>query len=137
MISKGYHYVINLGIVSNFYVNIDISMDPVYPGFLEKDLSQQVNSGESGFSLLHRSSSPLSTMSFDIYKFFVFYFHYPCLFYTQYNLSLQVFLCFHFLHFYLHILLQCFKKPPPSLLVSGALYPEGVQTKNSHQRKQP
>ena len=28
MISKGYHFVINLGIVSNFY----ISVDPVYPG---------------------------------------------------------------------------------------------------------
>ena len=28
MISKGYHYVINLGIVSNFY----ISIDPIYPG---------------------------------------------------------------------------------------------------------
>ena len=28
MISKGYHYVINLGIVSNFYV----SMEPVYTG---------------------------------------------------------------------------------------------------------
>ena len=27
MISKGYHYVINLGIACNFY----ISMDPVYP----------------------------------------------------------------------------------------------------------
>ena len=28
MVSKGYHYVINLGIVGNFY----ISIDPVYPG---------------------------------------------------------------------------------------------------------
>ena len=28
MISKGYHYVINLGIVSNLY----ISIDPVHPG---------------------------------------------------------------------------------------------------------
>ena len=27
MISKGYHYVINLGIVNNLY----ISIDPVYP----------------------------------------------------------------------------------------------------------
>ena len=35
MISKGYHYVINLGIVSNFY----ISIDPVYRGSLVKDLS--------------------------------------------------------------------------------------------------
>ena len=29
MISKGYHYVINLGIDSNFYVSID----PAYPGY--------------------------------------------------------------------------------------------------------
>ena len=34
MISKGYHYAINLVIVSNFY----ISIDPVYPGSLPKDL---------------------------------------------------------------------------------------------------
>ena len=61
MISKGYHYVIDLGIVSNFYISIHISIDP---GSLAKDLSQQVNSGESAFSLLHRFSSPLSTMSF-------------------------------------------------------------------------
>ena len=42
-----------------------ISIDPVYPGSLAKDLSYQVNLGESGFSLLHRSSSPLSKMSLD------------------------------------------------------------------------
>ena len=48
MISKGYHYVINLGIVSNFY----ISIDPVYRRSLTKDLWQQVNAGESGSSLL-------------------------------------------------------------------------------------
>ena len=28
MISKGHHYMINLGIASNFYINID----PAYPG---------------------------------------------------------------------------------------------------------
>ena len=39
MISKGYHFAINLGIVSNFYINIDIRIDPVYPGSLAKDLS--------------------------------------------------------------------------------------------------
>ena len=38
MINKRYPYVINLGIVSNFYVSIDISIDPVYPGPLVKDL---------------------------------------------------------------------------------------------------
>ena len=35
MISKRYNYVINLGIVNDFY----ISIDPVYPGSLPKDLS--------------------------------------------------------------------------------------------------
>ena len=35
MISKGYHHMINLGIVSHFH----ISIDPVYPGSLAKDLS--------------------------------------------------------------------------------------------------
>ena len=35
MIGKGYHYVINLVIVSNFY----ISIEPVYPGSMPKDLS--------------------------------------------------------------------------------------------------
>ena len=39
MISKGHHYVINLGIVINFYISIDISIDAVYPGSLAKDLS--------------------------------------------------------------------------------------------------
>ena len=34
IISEGYHYVINLGIVSKFY----ISIDPLYPGSLPKDL---------------------------------------------------------------------------------------------------
>ena len=61
MITKRYHYVINLGIFSNFY----ISIDPTYPGSLAKDLWQRANSRESGLSLLHRSSSPLSTMSLD------------------------------------------------------------------------
>ena len=28
MISKRYHYVINFGVASNFYINLD----PVYPG---------------------------------------------------------------------------------------------------------
>ena len=54
MIAKGYHYVINLDIVSNFC----ISIDPVYPGSLVKDLLEQLNSGVSGFSLVHRSSNP-------------------------------------------------------------------------------
>ena len=33
MISKGHHYVINLGIFSNFYIIIDFA----YPGSLAKD----------------------------------------------------------------------------------------------------
>ena len=39
MISKGYHYVNNIGIVSNFYISIGISIEPVYPGSMAKDLS--------------------------------------------------------------------------------------------------
>ena len=39
MISKGYFYVINLGIGSNFYITIDISVNPVYPASVAKDLS--------------------------------------------------------------------------------------------------
>ena len=39
MISKGHHYVINLGIVSTFYISINISIDPVISGPLAKDLS--------------------------------------------------------------------------------------------------
>ena len=35
MISKDYYYVTHLGIASNFY----ISIDPVYPESLAKDLS--------------------------------------------------------------------------------------------------
>ena len=38
MIIKGYHYVIDLEIVSNFYISIDISIDPVYHGCLAKYL---------------------------------------------------------------------------------------------------
>ena len=34
MISKGYYYVINIGIARNFY----ISIGPVYPGPVVKDL---------------------------------------------------------------------------------------------------
>ena len=37
-ISKGYQYVINIGIASNFYISIDSSIDPVYPGSLADGL---------------------------------------------------------------------------------------------------
>ena len=49
MISKGYFYVINLGIGSlvilvinlgiGIYISIDISVNPVYPASVAKDLS--------------------------------------------------------------------------------------------------
>ena len=64
MISKGYHYVINLGFFSNFYISIDISIDSVSPGSLAKKHILADELDGSGFSLLYRSSSPLSTMSF-------------------------------------------------------------------------
>ena len=115
MISKGYHNVINLGIVSNF----NISIDPAYSRSLSKNLSQRVNSGESGFSLLHRSSSPLSTMSWtghnwnSTYKVFLFYFHHLCQFYPQYNLRLQALFCFHFPHFYFAYIFVVLQKSAP------------------------
>ena len=48
MISKAYHYAINLGVVSNLYISMDIYIDPVYPESLAKNLSLQVNSGNLG-----------------------------------------------------------------------------------------
>ena len=68
-----------------------------------EDLSWRVNSEESRFSLLHRSSSPLSTM-IDITETTsmksVFYLHNPSAFYPEYNKCLQELFCFHFPHFY-------------------------------------
>ena len=59
MISKGYHYVINLGIAFNFF----ISIDPVYSRSCPR---RSIVAGElRDFSLLHRFSNPLSMMSFD------------------------------------------------------------------------
>ena len=80
-ISRRYHYVINLGIVSNFY----ISIDPVYP---ESCIRGSFIVGE-----LRNLGCPFSIDHWnhylqwfligynwsDIYKIFVFYFHYPCL----------------------------------------------------------
>ena len=106
MISKGHHYVINFGIVINFYISIDISIDPAYPGSLAKDLSQQVNSENLGspFSIDPQAHYPLWVLIEYIwnstYEVFVFYFHHPCLFYPQHNLSLKVLFYFHFPHFY-------------------------------------
>ena len=62
MVSKGYHYVINLGIVSN-----SVSIDPVYPGFCDRE-SIVVGELRGIFSLFYRSLmiiDQLSTMSFD------------------------------------------------------------------------
>ena len=61
MICEAYHYVINLDIGKIFY----IILVPVYPGSFAIGSIVGVNSEESGFSLLHRSSSPLSMMDFD------------------------------------------------------------------------
>ena len=44
MISKGYHYAIDPGIVNNFY----ISIGSAYRGSLLEDLLERVNLGESG-----------------------------------------------------------------------------------------
>ena len=62
MITKGYDYVINLGIAKNFYIGIP---DPVYPGSSVDDLLSWVNAKESGIYFLYRSSSPLFTISFE------------------------------------------------------------------------
>ena len=61
IISKGNHCVVDLGIACNFY----ISIDPVYPRCCAR-ISLVVGElrGIRVF-LLHRSSSPLSTMSFN------------------------------------------------------------------------
>ena len=57
MISKGYHYVINLGIACNFC----ISIDPVYPGFcarrsisvnLSDTFKTQINKGKQSFCVV-------------------------------------------------------------------------------------
>ena len=53
--------MINLGIVSNFY----ISIDPLYSGFRARRSIVVGKRKKTGFSLLHRSSSQFSTMSFD------------------------------------------------------------------------
>ena len=50
--------MINLGILRNLCISIAISIHPVYPGSLAKDLLQQVNSEECGVSILHRFCSP-------------------------------------------------------------------------------
>ena len=60
MVCKGYHYVINRRLVSNFYINIE----PVYPGPCVRGPIVADKLRGSGFSLLPRSSSPLSTLSF-------------------------------------------------------------------------
>ena len=47
--------------VGSFYISIDPSIVDLVP----KILLQQMNSEETEFSILHRSSTPLSKVSFD------------------------------------------------------------------------
>ena len=69
MISKGYHYAINLGIVSNFY----ISTDTVYPGSCARG---------SIDPLAHYPQRLLAGHNWNhIYRAFAFYFYDPCPFY--------------------------------------------------------
>ena len=60
MISKGYHYVISIGIASNLY----ISVNPVYPGSCARGSVVAGELTELGFFLLDRSLSPLSMINF-------------------------------------------------------------------------
>ena len=137
MISKGYHYVINLGIVSNF----NISIDPAYSRSLSKNLSQRVNSGESGFSLLHRSSSPLSKMNSDWAKASIkslcFIFTIPFHFIHSTTKVSKYYFVFISLIFIFHIkmreifVLQSFKETPPNQLLPGAISSRGINTEDS------
>ena len=131
MISKGYHNVINLGIVSNF----NISIDPAYSRSLSKNLSQRVNSGESGFSLLHRSSSPLSTMNSDWAKASIkslcFIFTIPFHFIHSTKKVSKYYFVFISLIFIFHIVLQFFKETPPNQLLPGAISSRGINTEDS------
>ena len=61
VINKGYYYVINLGISSNFYVSID----PFNPRSFARGSIVANEQRNLGVFLLHRSSTPLSIMGFD------------------------------------------------------------------------
>ena len=60
MISKGYHYVINVGIVGNFC----ISIDPACAGSCARGSIVAVELKGIWVFLSRRSSCPLSTISF-------------------------------------------------------------------------
>ena len=101
MISKGYLYVTNLGIFSNFYISIDClswihGKGPIVAGKLRA--VWVLPSPQILKAIIHDEfrQGIIGTTP----KVFVFYFHHPCLFYPQYNLSLQALFCFHFPHFY-------------------------------------
>ena len=64
--------MINLGILRNLCISIAISIHPVYPGSLAKDLLQQVNSEECGFSILHRFCSPSKKRPLGSYSLVVY-----------------------------------------------------------------
>ena len=57
----------------------------------------------------------------DIFKFFVFYLHNPCLFYSDYNQSVRVLFCFYFPFLILDIILQSVKEMLPSQRFTGAM----------------
>ena len=83
MISKGYHYVINLDIASNFHINID----PAYHGACARGSIIVAELRGMGFPLAidPRAHYPRRVLTGhnwnDIYKLVVFYFQYPCPFY--------------------------------------------------------
>ena len=64
--------MINLGVLRNLYISVAISIHPVYPGSLAKDLLQQVNSEECGFSILHRFCSPSKKRPLGSYSLVVY-----------------------------------------------------------------
>ena len=149
MISKGYHYVINLGIFSNFLYQYRQDLwrreNPDFPEFICYDRSYAkdqyrsilifgkgpIVADELGGTWVLPSPQILKPIIHGEFrqsiigtaplKFFVFYFQYPCQFYPQYNLRLQTLSCFHFPYFYFAYIFLVLQKAPPSQLLSGAI----------------
>ena len=95
--------LVNLGIGSNCY----ISRDPVSPG---RGSSQWVNSEESGFFLLHRSSRALSMMSLaDIH-----FIHSTIKISKYYFFSISLIFIF-------HLILWSFRETSPSQMFPSAM----------------
>ena len=101
MISKGYHYVINIALASKIYISKSLFiLDPCQktycsgwtqailgsPFFIDPEAHypRWVSTGHNWNS---------------IYKVFSFYFWHSSPFYLQYNQSLQILFNFHFPHF--------------------------------------